>query len=334
VDEICRYSDDMTDVSHFLSYLPASSAFPSLYSVPYFTWKIARNPFGYSASFLRTRNGRPAAHLSVTAKPGNASLLGGARFGEMCDAHTHPQSQGQGHFGAVAGHTAKYFEEAGPGDSLIIAAPNANSLPGFLRHARCRVFDEMRLNEMRLPFWRRPWQWIIDMPARITSRTTVERAGDVASTAKMIDSLWEEAASAGWLVSKSGVWWRWRYAEATERYATYLIRVGAELRGWAVVKQTATLLPLVGRTAICDVVGVTPEVEVSGLEALLRSVAGPIDVVTMWTQSGTPLGDAAVRLGFSPVRVVPIVVVENAALRQLKSADHAVRLALGDTDNV
>lgn len=335
VDRIEQYSADFAEVVRFLSYMPAGRSIPSLYSARYFEWKIAHNPFGHSAAFLRTRNGQPAAHLCVTAKPANPGLLGDARIGELCDAHTHPKFQRQGHFGAIGPHVIRHFAEADTRDSLVFAGgPNANSLPGFLRQCGCLQIEAMALRHVRLLPWKRARRWPADWLSRFRSRTTLERAGDVESTMRVIDAIWEEARSTDWLVWKSGAWWRYRYAEATEPYVTYLIRVGANIQGWAVVKRLASRWPMVYRTAVCDIVGVSPEVEVAGLRAILRSIAGPIDVVEAWTQRGTPVGDASDHLGFSLMRDVPIVYANNNAFRQLMATGRVPRLSMGDTDQV
>lgn len=334
-DEIRQYSTEFDDVARFLSYLPSEWSSPTLYSAPYFEWKIANNPFGHSASFLRTRDNQPAAHLCVTAKCGNLRLVGAARIGEMCDAHTSPLFQRQGHFGAVGRHTISYFEGAEPDSSLIFAGgPNAMSLPGFLRQCGCKPIDAIGLRHVRLPSWRRFALWSAGRPAPPQGRVTLEPAVDPAATMPVIDALWEKAESAGWLVKKSGAWWRYRYVDATERYTTYLIRVGGHAEGWAVVKRSASKWPMVCRTAICDIVGTSPAVEMAGFDAILRSVAGPLDVVVTWNQRGTPLGDATDRLGFDLVRDVPIVFADTAAFRQLVKCGTVPRMSLGDTDNV
>lgn len=334
VDEIRAYSADLSDVARFLSYLPAGWSFPTLYSATYFDWKIARNPFGHSASFLRTRNGEAAAHLCVTSKPGNPKLVGAARIGELCDAYTNPGFQRQGHFIALSDHVIRYFEQAEASDSLIFAGgPNAYSLPGFLK-CGCLSLDSIALRHVRQSPWRRARHWLSDRLARAHDRVQLEPAIDVEASMKRIDAVWEEASSTGWMVGKTGAWWRYRYVESTERFTSYFIRVDGEIRGWAVVKRLASKWPGVSRTAICDIVATSAEVEVAGFDAIMREVVGPLDVVVTWTQRGTPLGDATDRLGFSLVRDVPIVFADTNALRSLMKSTKVPRMSLGDTDNV
>ena len=143
IHDIHKFADDMSAVSDFLSYLPRSAS-SSLYTPPYFDWKIRGNPFGPSASFIRSRDGRRVAHCSVTAKPGNASWLPGARLAELGDTHTHPDAQRQGHFGVLGRHTIEDFDRQVGGHALIYGLPNANALPGWLRHCGCEVFEPMQ----------------------------------------------------------------------------------------------------------------------------------------------------------------------------------------------
>lgn len=334
VDEIHQYTSDVADVARFMSELPPGWSFPTLYSAPYFEWKITRNPFGRSALFLRTRNGQPASHLGIAAKPGNPLVVGDARVGELCDGYTSSRFQRQGHFGALGRRVIEYFEASDAGESVIFGAPNDRSTPVLVRQCGCQLIESMRLEHVRLKSACRAVQWMADWPARLRRRVALEPADDEAASMKTIDALWEEAASQGWLVNKSGAWWQYRYVNATERYSTYFIRVGADIRGWVVVKRTASRWPMVCRTAICDVVGTSPEVEVAGLEAVLRDVAGPLDVVVAWTQRGTPLGDAADRMGFALLRDVPVVYADTSAFRRMMKAGNVPRLSLGDSDQV
>lgn len=330
VHEIHKYVNEMSEVSAFLSYLPRSATFPSLYTQPYLAWKISHNPFGPSASFLRTRDGRSAAHCSITAKLANTAWLGGARLAELGDTHTHPDFQRQGHFGVLGRHTIDDFGRASAASSLIYGLPNANALPGWLRHCGCEVFEPMHVREMRRPIWRQPFSR--SSPGGGAVR--LERVTDLVAAGARIDALWPRLADGGWLIKKSSAWWRWRYVTATQSYVTYLIHADGELVGWVVTHRTAAPWPVVGRTAICDIVAITPEIETAALRHLLRRVIGPLDVVTMWTQRGTALDDAATREGFVPVRDVPVIFARNDGWPMLESAGARPRLSLGDTDNI
>ena len=328
---IHQYSADFTEPVRFLSYVSRSPSFPSLYTRAYFDWKIAGNPFGPSAAYLRIRDDRAAAHCSITAKPPNLALIGAVRLAELGDGHTHPDFQRQGHFGAVGRHTVTECEKAAASGSLIYGLPNSKALRVWLKSGGCEL-EPMGVREMRLSPLRQPLHRVIGWVAR--GGATLERADDAAVASEAIDRVWTEAQSAGWLVGKSAAWWRWRYADATERYVTYLIRVGTVPRGWVVVKRAPSRVPLVHRLTICDVVAVASDMEAVGLALILQTVPRPLDVVTIWTQQDTPLDDAAVRLGFRPVRDVPVVFAKNATLDSVRTAGRRLRLAIGDTDNV
>lgn len=329
--EIRKYVNDMSEVTDFLSYLPRWSAFPSLYSAPYFAWKIGRNPFGPSASFMRMHVGRAAAHCSITTKPANAEWLPGVRLAELGDTHTHPEFQRQGHFGALGRHTIEDFDRRLPGPTLIYGLPNASALPGWLKHCGCEIFEPMKIREMRRPMWRQPLSRLVPHGAAVR----LERVIDPEAAGSLIDALWPRMAGGGWLIEKSAAWWRWRYVAATQRYVTYFIYAHNELVGWAVTHRTAARWPIVGRTAICDIMAITPGMESAALVCLLRRKIGPLDVVTIWTQGGTALDAAATSEGFLPVRDVPVVFARNDGWpAALGSAGLLPRLSLGDTDNI
>ncbi len=328
--EIKKYADDMSAVSGFLSYLPRSAAFSSLYTPPYFAWTIARNPFGPSAAFLRMRDGQAAAHCSVTAKPANAALLGGVHLAELGDTHTHPDFQRQGHFGILGRHTIEDFARAVGQPSLIYGLPNDNALPGWLRHCGCEVFEPMQVREMLRPIWRQPLSRLSFGGGGVH----LERVVETAAASRAIDALWPRIALNGWLVEKSAAWWQWRYVASTQQYTTYLIHVDGAVAGWAVTHRTVSRWPLVGRTAVCDLVATTPAIEAEALRHLLSRVIGPFDFVTMWGQRGTVLDAAAIEAGFVPVRDVPVIFAKNSSWPLLESAAAPLRLSLGDTDNI
>lgn len=334
VDTIRQYVEDMSAVRQFLSYLPTSSAFPSVYTAPYFDWKTSRNPFGTSASFMRFRNGDPAAHCSITAKPGNPSVVGDALVGELGDTHTHPSFQRQGHFGALGKHTIGYFgEAAGAKESLIYGLPNPNAMPGWLRHCGCVIFEAMQIREVQRTQLRHIVASMAGLMRGSKDGVALERAGAVPDAEQKIDFIWTQVR-ADWLLSKTAAWWRWRYVDCTEHYSTYFFRRGTEIRGWFVVKQTPTRVPLIGRTAICDIVALTEDDEVTALDLILARVARPLDIVTMWVQRGTRVEGAAEAHRFETLRDVPVIFADNSAYRQMKSSGRTPRMSLGDTDNV
>ena len=328
--EIRKHSGQMSPVTSFLSYLPRPRSFPSLYTRDYFAWKISRNPFGPSASFLRTRDGRAVAHCSTTAKPANSAGLGGARLAEVGDTHTHPDFQRQGHFGVLGRHAIEDFCQASAGPSVVYGLPNANALPGWLRHAGCEVVESMCVREMRRSTWRQP----LSRMSLGGGAVRLERVTDPAAAGVLIDALWPRLAAGGWLIEKSSAWWRWRYVAATQRYVTYLIHSKGDVAGWAVTHRTVSRLPFVGRTAICEIVATTPEIEGAALLRLLSRVIEPLDFVVMWAQRGTAIDRVALRGGFVPVREVPVIVPRNGSRSILDSTGIRPRLSLGDTDNI
>lgn len=328
--EIEQYSGDMSAVSTFLSYLPKTSSFPALYTVPYFEWKISRNPFGPSAAFLRSRDNRTAAHCSVTAKPPNAVRLGRGRLAELGDTQTHPDFQRQGHFGVLGRHAIDTFAAQSDGPALIYGLPNANALPGWIRHCGCEVFEAMQVRDMRRPIGRQAFGRLV--PRR--HAVYLEQVIDPVGIRDQIDAVWPQLAGGGWLVDKSSAWWQWRYMEAPQSYATYLIHAAGRVVGWVVTQRTAGPVPIVGRTAICDIVALTPALESSALSELLNRVIPPLDVVAMWTQRGTALDETATREGFVPVRDVPVILARNSGWALLDSSGVRPRLSLGDTDNI
>jgi hypothetical protein len=327
VDSIAVASS--ADAASFLAYLPRSRSFRSVYTRRYFEWKIETNPFGFSRSYLRFRVGRAAAHCSITAKPMNGAQLRGVRLAELGDTHTHPDFQRQGHFGAIGLHTIETFLSAEDGEALVYGLPNDNALPGWQSRCGCEVWPEMNIRALTLAmsarpkYWRRSLFFGDGLQLRPLNNFGAER---------VIDEFWNRMADPAHLISKTGSWWRWRYAEATEPYTTYVATRGDIIVGWCVLKRVE-LLPLVGRTTVCDIVTANSETQAEILGVLLKRIVRPLDAVSIWVQSGTALDGVARELGFEEVRQVPIVFYDNYTYQRFR-AGRVPLLSAGDTDNV
>ena len=325
-------SGDLRAVEDFLSYIPKGQAFPSLYTTPYLTWKVETNPFGPSGLYLRRVGETPAAHCSVTAKPANDHYIPGLRLAELGDTHTHPDFQKQGHFGALGQHAIAACQSAAPEPALIYGLPNQNALPGWLRHCGCEVFDAMAIVEMALD----PGAAIA---ARFRPRPVAGRgvrihwgaAEDVIE--RTVNETWSRVAAEPWLVRKDAAWWRWRYRDASETYATGVIRTPEGHAGWVVTKTTPTRWPLVSRASIADIVATSDDVAVAVLQAVVMSTS-PLARVGLWCARQTEAHRVATALGFQQVRDVPVIFVTNEALQFLRQQHGVPRLSLGDTDNV
>ncbi len=320
-------SRDLRAVEDFLSYIPKGPAFPSLYSAGYLSWKVGTNPFGPSAMYLRRNESVPVAHCSVTAKPANDRYLPGLRLAELGDTHTHPNFQKQGHFGALGQHAIALCQAASPEPALIYGLPNQNALPGWLRYCGCEVFEAMAVVEMALDpgsaiaarFRRKPVgiQWG-------ASDEVIEQA---------VHETWSRVATEAWLVRKDAAWWRWRYRDASEKYATGLIQTPQGNAGWVVTKTTPTRWPLVSRVSIADIVATSEDVAVAAFQAVVLGTS-PLARVGVWCAKQTAMHRVATALGFSHVRDVPVIFVKNEALDRLRQQQGVPRLSLGDTDNV
>jgi GNAT superfamily N-acetyltransferase len=334
------YTVDFRPVVEFLSYLRIPKGlFPTLYSEPYFQWKIAANPFGESACYLRRQDGVPVAHCSITAKPINPLLGVGSGCGELGDTHTHPSFRKQGHFGALGSHVIQEFPRLKPSsEKLIYGLPNNLALPGWTRRCNCEVFQELGVIELELCTLKAPlaaarigWDWAVrgirPMPERFHLCT------DDCRTSAEIDRLWSEAREKdAYLLEKDGSWWRWRYGSSTERYLTYAIRERHEdrLQAYVVVKMGWRPLRYV---QLCDIFGQTPELIVRAFQLFMQSMVLPTDTVVFWAQTGTELADKAMRQGFVKKRDVPVIFFRNDSYERLRKSGQRIRLALGDSDN-
>lgn len=332
---VSRHDRAFGAVARFLAYIPRQGAqFPTLYTEPYFEWKIGRNPFGASACLLRAEGGRAVSHCSYTAKPANPSAEIGAVV-EVGDTHTHPSGRGRGHF-AVLGRLAaeESIERARRSPVLVYGLPNDQALPGWTR--RCgfdvlttmHVFEAIRSPRTGFAAWLRRGAVSRELSMTVVPRKDADRFGHE------IDALWAKAEGvSAWLVRKDGAWWRWRYVEASERYVTVAFRHRRSglLVAYAVVKPWWRFRRFV---QLCDLFVETEERSVEAFRLLLRGVIRVTDTALGWFQSGTPLAAEAEAAGFVRRRDVPVVVYKNDAYARLAADGRQFRLALGDTDNV
>ncbi|MDA0328576.1 MAG: hypothetical protein O2958_06170 [Gemmatimonadetes bacterium] len=326
-----KYRSDLSATVDFLSYLRPSIGDSSWYTSDYFDWKIARNPFGASASYLRLQDDRAAAHCSIVAKPGNERRLEGTVLGELGDTHTHPDFQKRGHFAAIGRHVIDDFTESAPNErALIYGLPNANALPGWTRSIGCRQIDRLRVVEMR---WV-PWRGLLRWPWHTTKSKSLELR-PLADGAAVVDEVWANVQDRGWLLRKDSRWWKWRYSASVDAYRTFAVHASAGGRavGWVVVRVLPTRLPGVARYAICDIVTNSEQDESVVLELILRT-AGPTNLVSGWFGEAHPLAERAVALGFERTRDVPVVFADNKAFHELSTDGRPCRLSMGDTDVV
>jgi hypothetical protein len=336
-----RYDQNVGPVVDFLSYGDfGSPTFPSLYTEGYFQWKIRDNPFGPSACFLRSRDGIPVAHCSVTAKPWNEALGAGVGCAELGDTHTHPAHQRQGHFGALGSHTISSFDQSHPlGAKLIYGLPNDNALPGWIRRCSCEVYSGAMTRELVRGLKQTPGavarqglNRLLTSSARSLRRFRL--CEDRANIMRGMDRLWAENEDIGsFLVKKDGAWWDWRYRGATEKYCTYAL-IDAEAGdplAYVVVKM--------GRHGtrfmrICDVIASVAEIELDAFRLFLEQEVRPTDSVMLWAQESTEIEDIALSMGFTKTRDVPLIFFKNEAYAELVRGQTRLRLSLGDTDNV
>jgi hypothetical protein len=323
------FRDDLREVEAFLSYLPRGPWLPTLYTTPYLKWKIAGNPFGHSAAYLRYRDGQPAAHCSIVAKP---PAIGGMALAELGDTHTHPDFQRQGHFSAIGRHVIEDFtRQHSPQTALIYGLPNENALPGWTRNCGCEVMVGLGVREVRRGGWQHPASWTERFRR---SEHTLHRLG-LMDTTVAVDVVWWRTDGIRWLVEKHSGWWRWRYNECPERYETFVMRgEGGAPMAWVVLKRARAGLSPMRRVTICDVVARTEALEAEAFRLALVELTTPFDVVRTWVQDGTPLAYQAQRLGFTHMRHVPVIFALNEAYETLKCTVGKVRLSGGDTDNV
>lgn len=331
-----RYDTEFSDVAAFLSYLTRPAGrFPTLYTEPYFRWKIAANPFGRSACFLREDGGVSASHCSYTGKPINPALKCAAAAAELGDTHTRPDFQGRGHFAALGRWAIEDCLASDPAqDVLMYGLPNDNALPGWTRRCGCEVFGDLGVSQVI----RRPLARALKTLGKRAkgwrgSRSALRICGDPRETGEEIDALWARAeGTEGFLLKKDGAWWRWRYAVSTERYLTYGLRSldRDRLAGYVVAK----LEGRIPRTVhICDVFGEDVGVAVEAFRLFMDQIVRVTDVVTMWLQADTRLAAEGPAYGFEKQRGVPVMFAVNDAYRRLREHHPRVYLSLGDTDN-
>lgn len=330
-----RFTTEVDPPSEFLRYLGRSSSTPSMYTPPYFDWKIAKNPFGPSGMYLRYRDGIAAAHCSIVAKPLNTDFAEGA-LGELGDTHTHPDFQRQGHFAAIGKHVIEDFERLGAGaDTLIYGLPNANALPGWTRSIGCTTAEQLQITERQLSPLRAPLQAL----KRALPAIRPGRNGPVLERWERdqgpMDAIWARMDHTAWLLRKDGRWWSWRYRDATEPFETYLARddTGAPI-GWIVARFVRTRMPTVRRIIIGDICAVSEAAEVDIFRVFLTSVPRPADIVIGWFQQRTRLSDEAARAGFEETRKVPVIFASNQGYAKLAQHARWFRLSIGDTDNI
>lgn len=339
-----RYTEDFKSVVKFLSYLKLSNVFPMLYSESYFKWKIAANPFGQSACYLRRPGGISASHCSITAKPINPWLGIGAGCGELGDTHTHPSFQKQGHFGALGSHVIQDFEQSEPrGEKLIYGLPNDLALPGWTRRCGCDIFEEMSMIELERSVNRTPlsvaraaFTWALQSMRPFYTRLYL--CTDDTRTAAEIDKLWSEACDKEtYLLKKDDAWWRWRYACSTENYETYALREtpSGRIQAYVVVKVSRRSLRYgrLRKIHLCEIFGETSERAVEAFKLFVKTLTPPFDTLMLWTQTGTRLADVAMRLGFVKRRDIPIIFFRNRAFKQLRNRGIRIQFSLGDSDN-
>jgi GNAT superfamily N-acetyltransferase len=336
VHTIVRYREDLRPAADFLSYLGRSTATPSLYTAPYFRWKIGDNPFGDSAAYIRYRDGAPAAHCSIVAKPANPDLSAASALGELGDTHTHPDFQRQGHFSALGRYVIDTFgAAAGAPGALIYGLPNENALPGWTRSIGCAVHEQLGIQEVR----RTPWAAGASI-ARIiadglrSARGYLLRRHDDSRTAASIDAVWSSTARGALLLRKNADWWRWRYRSAPEHYETRILYRGDQPVAWMAWRTLSTRVVVVRRLVLCDVVAVSADAERAALATFLLRQVRPTDIVETWVQPQTPSGEVASRYGFVPVRSVPVIFERNPAYEQFAASGGSFRLSIGDTDNI
>ena len=336
--------DDLKKVSNFLSYLSLpTDIFPTLYSYEYFRWKIGSNPFGKSACYIRYKDGEPAAHCSITAKPLNPYLGIGAGCGELGDTHTHPNFRRQGHFGEIGSHTIRCFDQSEPvGEKLIYGLPNDQALPGWIRRAGCDEFSKMNVWELKRSPWKSPLASLKSLFSSIFDKSVpstyiLSKSTDRIRIKNEIDQLWSSAIEKeSYLLQKDGNWWLWRYENNTETYQTFILRdennhyssayIVAKI-GWQRIKKFK-----IRYIQICEIFSSKPLYSEYALKLFMKTVSKPLDTVFIWTQNGTALAKLALKYGFVKQRDVPIVFAKNSAYDQLANNNALIRFSLGDSD--
>jgi hypothetical protein len=328
---IGRFTTDVGAAVDFLAYTRQP-----FYSRKHLDWKIARNPFGPAASYLRHRDGVAAAHTSIVPKPANDALLSGVTLGELGDTHTHPNFQRQGHFAALGKHVIEDFESRSDAKHVLIyGLPNAQALPGWTRSIGCKVMERLDITDMSRYPWRGLRSSFLGRVGRIFRRGP-RLAIAVTDPRSDIDEIWANSDQARWLIRKDARWWEWRYNASPDRYSTHVLRDrrDSSARAWIVSRSLPTRVPGVRRVAIGDVVGRTTADEVLAFKRFMVSVPRLTDIVQIWFQKGSSLAPAVGAFGFQAVRQVPVIFADNEAYNVVTTSPSRFQLSLGDTDNI
>jgi hypothetical protein len=326
-----RIDTNIAPAVEFLSYIQSP-----LYTRRYFEWKIARNPFGGAACYIRLGGGARAAHCSITAKPVNAELLPEVSLAELGDTHTHPGFQRQGHFASLGKHVIEDFESRIGGQrALIYGLPNDQALPGWTRSIGCKVLQDLGILDM----YRMPWRSFHPrtLVAGMTEQLSGVRleGGQTAELCRNVDEIWSKCDRSAWLIAKDARWWEWRYHDAPQDYITYLLRErGGAARAWVAVKISRTRYPGVRRVALCDIVGITREDERNAFVATMRQVTRWRDLVHGWFQMRDDALLPLRQFGFVVGGRISVIAAANEGLAELEKRGGWFRLSLGDGDNV
>jgi hypothetical protein len=339
---IVRYTADFKPAVKFLSYLRVRfSVFPTLYTEPYFKWKIENNPFGKSACYLRWQKGVPVAHGSITAKPINPWLEVGVGAGEGGDSLTHPNFQKQGHFSALRNYYVQDFCQSEPnGVKLIYTLPNDSSLLPSIHRCGFEIFDKLCPVEFERSIWRTPsstikagLRWMLRTRPQTLFRFSLCTNGF--KTASSIDRLWKEAeCKETYLLKKDGAWWQWRYNRATETYRTYAIKEEESEQFLVYVVVKVKWGRRLRYVQICDIFGDTSDRAVTAFKHFVQTMVLPFDTLLLWAHPASKLADAAIDEGFVKKRDVPVIFFKNQAYEQLRNRAGLMQIALGDSDHV
>ena len=335
-----QYRSNFKPVVDFLSYLKKSTRiFSTLYTDPYFHWKITSNPFGESACFLRYQGEVAVSHCSVTAKPLNLWLDAGVGCAEMGDTHTHPRYQKRGHFGALGSHAIKAFDQSIPhGSKLIYGFPNENALPGWVRHCNCELYQQGNIVELTRNMLRSKSSvlkecihWVLGRRREAIGQFSL--CTDEHRTIQEITELWGRTGNKeNHLINKDGAWWAWRYKESSEAYRTYAWKENhsAPVSAYIILKVQWYRLRYL---QICDILAVSEADRFEAFQEFIRTMVLPIDIVQIWVQTSTTLAEIAVREGFVKRRDIVFFFYKNEAYARLFKQKKYLLLALGDSDN-
>ena len=337
-----RYTDHFRPVVEFLSYQRNHiREFPTLYTDEYFQWKIADNPFGLSACYLRHQDGRAVSHSSATSKPINPILGVGVEGGELGDTHTYPDFQRQGHFSALGNFLINDFSQSRHnGSKLIYTFPNEQAIIPYTRHCGCEIYHRVTIDQL---LWK-PWKSIFAAARsgfHTVKRGIIERSeqlhlcGDIEKTKSDIDELWQDAVQKeNYLIIKDGEWWKWRYIKSSEKYLTYTYRKNRanHLLAYIVIKETPCSVKFFRCIQICELFGITEALMIEAFNIFMRTMIWSKHTVILWVHPNTALSEAAYRFGFYKTKSIPILFVKNESYRNLSRRNARLLVALGDSD--